>query len=134
MPQKITVSTNSSQELVDITERVKDAVSGSGVDKGICLVYVPHATAAITINENADPNVSRDLLKALSDAVPHGGWMHDQVDNNGAAHIKASIIGPSESIPVEGGKLVLGTWQDIFLCEFDGPKEKRNVIVTVAPE
>ena len=94
---------------------------------------IPHATAAVTINENDDPNIGIDLINALKKTViEHDGWLHDRIDNNAAAHIKSALIGPSESIPVVGGRLALGTWQNIFLCDFDGPRSRRNVIVSVA--
>jgi len=118
------------QDLVDITRRVADVVRQSGVADGICLVYVPHATAAVVINENADPNVCEDILEALGRMVPEGRWRHDRIDNNAAAHIKATILGPSEAVPVQGGRLRLGTWQSLMLVELDGPRD-RSVIVEV---
>jgi len=126
---EINISTNKHNELVDITNQVNDAVKKSKIKKGICHVYVPHATAAITINENADPNVREDILTALQKMVKdHGGWKHDKIDDNAASHIKASIMGPGETIPVKDSSLLLGTWQDIFLCEFDGPRERKVII------
>jgi secondary thiamine-phosphate synthase enzyme len=127
---EFTVSTTKKQELVDITHKIKEIVDGSGVSDGLCNVYVPHATAAIMINENADPNITLDIIDALDKLVPQGKWRHDAIDNNAAAHIKAAVCGPSETIPVKDGKLQLGTWQDIFLCCFDGPR-KRRVVVTI---
>jgi secondary thiamine-phosphate synthase enzyme len=127
---EITISTKERQSLIDITAGVREAVASSGVKNGICNVYVPHATAAITINENADPNLPLDIVAYLRGAVKEGVWKHDQIDNNAAAHIKAAIIGPSETIPVRDGELQLGRWQDIFLCCFDGPR-KRRIIVTI---
>ncbi len=124
------VRTQRTQELVDITKPVADAVRQSGVADGICLVYVPHATAAVAINENADPNVCEDILEALSQLIPEGRWRHDRIDRNAAAHIKATILGPSETVPVRGGRLRLGTWQSLMLVELDGPRE-RSVIVEV---
>jgi secondary thiamine-phosphate synthase enzyme len=94
------------------------------------LVFVPHATAAVVINENADPNVCQDILDAIGGLVPEGGWRHDRIDNNAAAHIKATILGPGETVPVRGGALRLGTWQRLMLVEFDGPRD-RTVIVEV---
>jgi secondary thiamine-phosphate synthase enzyme len=117
-------------EMVDITRPVTDAVRQSGVADGICLVYVPHATAAVVINENADPNVCEDILEALGRLIPEGRWRHDRIDNNAAAHIKATILGPSETVPVRGGRLRLGTWQSLMLVELDGPRD-RSVIVEV---
>lgn len=91
-------------------------------------MFVPHATAAVTINENADPNIGEDLQEALGKLIPEGIWRHDRIDDNAAAHIKAAIIGPSETVPVKNGKLVLGTWQSIMLMEFDGPRERRVIV------
>ena len=122
--------TKKKQEMVDITERVADLVKQSRVSDGICLVYVPHATAAVAINENADPNVCEDILEALGNLIPEGRWRHDRIDNNAAAHIKATILGPSQAVPVRGGRLRLGTWQSVMLVELDGPRE-RTVIVEV---
>jgi secondary thiamine-phosphate synthase enzyme len=130
--QGISISTEERQEVVDITDRVKAVLSKSGVRNGACLVYTGHATCAVTVNENYDPNIGIDLLNCLDELVPQGKWLHDRVDNNGAAHIKASIIGPSEMIPVKDGKLMLGRWQDIILCDFDGPKN-RKIVVDVIP-
>lgn len=124
------VRTKKKQEMVDITERVADLVKQSRVSDGICLVYVPHATAAVAINENADPNVCEDILEALGNLVPEGRWRHDRIDNNAAAHIKATLLGPSQAVPVRGGRLRLGTWQSVMLVELDGPRE-RSVIVEV---
>ncbi len=127
---EFSVRTKKKQDMVDITERVADLVKQSGVSEGICLVYVPHATAAVAINENADPNVCQDILDALARLVPEGGWRHDRIDDNAAAHIKATILGPSEAVPVRGGRLRLGTWQSLMLVELDGPRD-RTVIVDV---
>jgi len=108
-------------------------VREAGAESGLCTVYTPHATAAITINENADPNVGTDFLRALARAVPeHENWLHDRVDDNAAAHIKSALVGPSETIPIQDGKLALGTWQNVFFCEFDGPRSTRRVIVSVS--
>ena len=121
---EIRVSTKSRTELVDITSQVQDAVRESGVLVGICHVYVPHTTAGITINENADPSVRQDILMELNKMVPfEDSYKH--LEGNAAAHIKASIVGSSETILVEGGRLLLGTWQGIFFCEFDGPRNRR---------
>ena len=117
-------------EMLDITGRVADIVRQSQAAEGICSVYVTHATAAVVINENDDPNVCEDVLDALDRLIPDGVWRHDQVDGNAAAHIKSAILGPGETIPVRDAALVLGTWQAIMLVELDGPRERR-VIVTV---
>ncbi len=127
---EFTIRTKTRQEMVDLTGRVADAVKVSGIMEGICLVYVPHATAAVIINENADPNVGQDILEALAGLIPAGRWRHDRIDDNADAHIKAAILGPGESIPVQGGRLRLGTWQRIMLVELDGPRD-RTVLVTI---
>lgn len=129
--EEFTVSTSKSQELVDITNQVKKIVKESKIKEGICNVYVPHATCGVLINENYDPNVMEDIIECLAKVVPEGKWRHDRVDNNGASHIKSAIIGPSEAIPIKDGELLLGTWQDIMLADFDGPKQRR-VIVTIS--
>ena len=126
----IKIHTQKTQEMVDITPQVTEVVREAGVRSGLCMVYVPHATAAVVINENADPNVCQDILDALGRMVPEGSWRHDRVDNNAAAHIKATILGPSETVPVRDGSLQLGTWQSLMLVEFDGPRE-RTLIVEV---
>ncbi len=126
------VTTQEHHQIVDITGKVKQAWRESGVNEGQLTVYTPHATAAITINENDDPNIGTDLLRALSKmVVEHDGWLHDRVDNNAAAHIKSAIVGPSETIPIMDGRLCLGTWQNVFLCEFDGPRSERRVVVSI---
>jgi secondary thiamine-phosphate synthase enzyme len=129
MPE-LTIHTRKTQEMIDITSQVGEVVRRSGIGNGLCVVYVPHATAAIVINENADPNVCQDILDALSRMVPEGAWRHDRIDNNAAAHIKATILSPSEAVPVQNGNLRLGTWQSVMLVEFDGPRD-RTVIVEV---
>lgn len=127
--QEIVISSSRKQECIDITAEVKQAVKNSEVKDGICLVYATHATAAVMINENDDPNIGDDFLDALNKLIPAGIWRHDSIDNNGDAHIKAAIVGPSETIPVKDGKLVMGRWQDIFLVDFDGPRSGRRAIV-----
>ena len=127
---EFSIRTHKKQEMVDITGRVADLVKQSEIDDGLCLVYVPHATAAVVVNENADPNVCEDILDALAGLIPDGKWRHDRIDENAAAHIKATILGPSETVPVRSGRLRLGTWQSIMLVEMDGPRE-RMVIVEV---
>ena len=129
---EFTLVTSEHNQVVDITDRVLRVVRDSGIASGVCTVFTPHATAAIAINENDDPNIGVDLMAALAKVViEHDGWLHDRVDDNAAAHIKSAIVGPSESIPVQGGRLVLGRWQNVFLCEFDGPRSTRRVLVTV---
>ena len=117
--------------MIDITGQVRSILRESGVGSGICLVYVPHTTAAVTINENADPDVPRDILAQMDRTIPlRGDYLHGE--GNSAAHIKASLFGASETVIVEKGSLVLGTWQSIFFCEFDGPRT-RQVFVQVVP-
>jgi secondary thiamine-phosphate synthase enzyme len=130
--RRIPLATREHNAMVDITEQVRRVVSESGVRDGVCTVFTRHATAAITVNENADPNIGADFLSSLRKLViEHDGWLHDQVDNNAAAHIKSALVGPSESIPIERGELSLGTWQNVFFCEFDGPRAERSVVVAV---
>ena len=125
---ELKISTKKQQEIVVLTNQIKKLIENSKILDGNCVVYVPHATAAIMINENHDPNLLDDFLNGLEKIVPSGIWKHDQIDNNGAAHIKAGIIGPSETILIKDNKLILGTWQGIMLCDFDGP---RNRIVYI---
>jgi secondary thiamine-phosphate synthase enzyme len=128
----IVLRTHEHDEVVDITADVVRALDASGVEAGQCTVFTPHATAAIAINENDDPNIGKDLTAALDRMVPlRAGWLHDRIDGNAAAHIKSAIVGPSETIPIAAGRLCLGTWQNIFLCEFDGPRQERKVIVSI---
>ena len=123
------VRTAAHNQVLDITEHVRRVVSESGVKSGLCSVFTSHATAAVTINENADPNIGTDFLSALRKMIiEHAGWLHDRIDNNAAAHIKSALVGPSEAIPISGGELALGTWQNIFLCEFDGPRTRRIIV------
>jgi len=122
------VKTTRQLQVIDITPRIREIVARDGLEEGLCCVFVPHATAAVAINENADPQIGEDLQEALAKAVPQGIWCHDRIDNNAAAHIKAAILGPSETVPVTRGQLLLGTWQSIMLLEFDGPRERRVVV------
>ncbi|MFH1316919.1 MAG: secondary thiamine-phosphate synthase enzyme YjbQ [Candidatus Woesearchaeota archaeon] len=126
--QQLTITTNKKQQIIDITKQVQDIVSNSNINEGICYIYTPHATAAIIINENWDPNIQKDTLNLLDQLIPEGKWLHDSVDQNGSAHLKSSILGPSEFVPFKEKKLLLGRWQSIMLCDFDGPRE-RYVIV-----
>jgi len=128
---EFSVGTQRRTEMIDITDKVASAVSETGIDRGIVVVFVPHTTAGVTINENADPGVPADILAKLADLVPeHGAWRH--AEGNSDAHVKASLVGASATVIIEGGRLVLGTWQSIFFCEFDGPRSRR-VYVTVVP-
>ena len=127
---EFTIRTHRKTELIDITAQVEEAVRRSGRPDAICCVYVPHATAAVVINENADPQICDDLLDALAKVFPDGVWRHDRIDGNGAAHLKSAVTGPGQVIPVAEGRLGLGRWQAVMLAEFDGPRERR-VLVSV---
>ena len=117
-------------EMVNITARVREAVRESGVEEGLCCVYCPHTTASITINENADPDVVHDLKFALADTFPDRvEFLH--FEGNSAAHLKSSVVGASETIPISSGELVLGTWQGIYFCEFDGPRNRQFFVQVV---
>ena len=125
------VSSSSRSELIDITGQVQEAVRDSGIDDGVCLVFVPHTTAAVTINEGADPAVRRDIVAELDKIIPwNDGYAH--AEGNSAAHIKTSLFGSSESILVEGGRLLLGTWQSVYFCEFDGPRHRKVYVRVTA--
>lgn len=127
--ERFEVRTCDRTEFIDLTRQVQEIVERLGIRTGLCTVYVPHTTAACTINEHADPDVARDILAEINKIVPfEDNYRHDE--GNSAAHIKASLFGVSHSIPVEKGQLTLGTWQGIFLCEFDGPRT-RQVYVQV---
>ena len=128
MQEMLRIKTSKSQEVVDITGQVVKVLARSRRDEGICTVFVRHATAAIIINENADPGFRLDVVSALDRLFPQGIWEHDKVDDNGAAHLKAMILGPSETVPIRGGRLLLGTWQGIALVECDGPREREIVV------
>lgn len=130
----IEVATQHARELVDITTSVRAEVARAGIDSGICALYAQGATAALMVQENDDPNITLDVLDCLDSIAPPGRWRHDRVDDNGAAHIQAGIVGPSQVIPVRGGQLALSTWQNIFLCDFDGPRRRRTVLVTIQGE
>lgn len=127
---EFTIKTKEKQELVNITERVEKIVRGSKVKNGTVLIFAPHSTASIIIIESWDPNICLDFIDGLSKLVPPNKWRHDKIDNNGAAHIKAAIIGPSQSLIIDNGNIVLGQFQSIMLADFDGPRE-RKVIVKV---
>jgi secondary thiamine-phosphate synthase enzyme len=130
----IEVSTTRARELVDITTAVAERVRESGVGVGSCALYAQGATAALMIQENADPNLPLDVLDCLDGLVPAGGWRHDRIDDNGAAHIQAGLVGPSEVVPLRDGRLALSRWQNVFLCDFDGPRAVRRVLVTIVGE
>lgn len=124
-------ATDSREALVDITERVQAVVSESGIRNGLVSVYAQGATAAIMIQENWDDSVQTDVLNFLRNTIPKGVWLHDAQDGNGDAHLKSRLVGPSETIPVIDGEVALSRWQNIFFCEFDGPRSDRRVICTV---
>jgi len=127
----ISISSHQRETLVDITEQVKSVVRDSGVMDGLVSVYVQGATAAIMIQENWDESVQTDVVSFLRKIIPKGVWLHDAQDGNGDSHLKAGLVGPSETVPVIEGQLGLSTWQNIFLCEFDGPRAERHVVCTV---
>lgn len=127
MLSDINIKTRSQIEFIDITSQVQGVIDKSGIKEGVCSVYVPHTTAAVTINENADPDVIRDIITRLNEIVPlNGNYRH--TEGNSAAHIKSSIIGASETVFIKDGRLILGAWQSIFFCEFDGPRSRRVFI------
>jgi secondary thiamine-phosphate synthase enzyme len=127
MMKTLSVSTHNQVEFIDITHLVEEVVRESKVKEGICVVYVPHTTAAVTINENADPSVKTDIIKELNKIVPfQDSYTH--MEGNSAAHIKSSMLGASETILIQNGRLFLGTWQGIYFCEFDGPRSRKVVV------
>ena len=125
------MATRSREVLVDITAQVKAVVRNSGIRDGLVSVYVQGATAAIMIQENWDDSVQTDVVELLRKLIPRGVWRHDAQDGNGDSHLKAGLVGPSETLPLIDGQLGLSTWQNIFLCEFDGPRASRSVVCTV---
>ncbi|MGZ3597253.1 MAG: secondary thiamine-phosphate synthase enzyme YjbQ [Syntrophales bacterium] len=129
--KQFAVRTNTRAEMIDITDRIRILVKESRIKSGVCHVFVPHTTAAVTINENADPDVPRDILTELEKIIPFNDH-YRHVEGNSAAHIKASIVGASETVFIENGDLVLGTWQSIFFCEFDGPRSRRVIVMLTA--
>jgi len=131
MQQIIQIPTPAQNGLYDITRQVEAIVTESGVQAGMVNVYVQGATAGIMIQENWDQSVQNDVVTLFNKLVPPGIWEHDHQDNNGDSHLKAGIVGPQETIPIANGKMGLSTWQNIFLCEFDGPRQQRNIMVTV---
>ncbi|MCB1771536.1 MAG: secondary thiamine-phosphate synthase enzyme YjbQ [Candidatus Competibacteraceae bacterium] len=131
MRQIIHLSTRQREELIDITPQVAATLKASGVRDGLLSVYAQGATAATMIQENWDDSVQTDVVNLLRKLIPRGVWLHDQQDGNGDAHLKAGLVGPSETIPVIDGKLGLSRWQNIFFCEFDGPRNDRRVVCTV---
>ncbi len=131
MQDIITIKTHSREGLYDITSKVDAVLSKSNIDNGLLNIYVQGATAAIMIQENWDESVQTDILNLLKKHIPQGIWQHDIQDGNADSHLKAGIIGPSETIPIIDGKMGLSTWQNIFFCEFDGPRNKRSIAITI---
>ncbi|MFN8256727.1 MAG: secondary thiamine-phosphate synthase enzyme YjbQ [Bacteroidales bacterium] len=131
MQHFVKISTDRKNGLFDITEKVERIVKESKVEFGVANVYVQGATAAIMIQENWDYSVQQDVINLLHKLIPSGVWLHDEQDGNGDAHLKAGIVGPSETIPIIDSRLGLSRWQNIFLCEFDGPRSTRTIVITV---
>ncbi len=127
MLKEITIKTNTRAQILDITAQVQKVVSESGIAEGLCCVFIPHTTAGVTINENADPSVKQDIVMELNKVIPFDD-NYSHLEGNSAAHIKASIIGPSVNIPVKNNNLLLGTWQGICFCEFDGPRTRKYYV------
>jgi len=127
MIKELRVKTSSRVELIDITHLVEKVISEAKIKSGLCTVYVPHTTAGVTINENADPSVKSDIVAELNKVIPFDD-NYSHLEGNAAAHIKSSIIGSSETLLVDGGSLVLGTWQGIYFCEFDGPRSRKVIV------
>lgn len=134
MRETIELATSCREELVDITSRVEAVVRASGIRDGLVAVYAQGATAAVMIQENWDDSVQRDVVDLLRKLIPRGVWLHDAQDGNGDAHLKSGLVGPSETLPLIGGKLGLSRWQNIFFCEFDGPRGDRRVVCTILPD
>jgi len=128
----LSIRTQQRNQLIDITDQVARLVAQSDAKEGLALVYVPHTTAAVTINENADPDVVHDILLTLNELLPHlrAGYRH--AEGNSDAHVKTSLVGPSLTVPIEKGKLALGTWQGIYFCEFDGPRARKCLVKIIA--
>ena len=130
MIQTFQVRTSAQTEFIDITRPVQEAIKKAGVEDGICFIFIPHTTAAVTINENADPSVVQDIIMELNKIVPSKDQYH-HLEGNSPAHIKASLLGCSQTVFIESGKLALGTWQGIFFCEFDGPRNRKVYVEVV---
>lgn len=123
-----TLQTKAREEFIDITRMVEEDVRSSGIREGLCVVYIPHTTAAVTVNEHADPDVRQDILKRLKALVPQD-CDYSHIEGNSDAHIKSSLLGASQTVPVNEGRLLLGTWQGIFFCEFDGPRSRQFYVL-----
>ncbi len=133
MTEIITISTRQRNCLYDIGSEVNNLVKQSGIENGLVNIFARGATAAIMIQENWDDSVQTDVVNLLARLIPLGIWEHDRQDNNGDSHLKSGLVGPSETVPLINGKLALSTWQNIFFCEFDGPRKKREIAVTIIP-
>ncbi len=131
MNYHFTIETTSREELQDITHIVENFIKKSGLQNGLINIYAQGATSAIMIQENWDDSVQKDVINLLKKIIPQGVWLHDQQDGNGDSHLKAGIVGPSETIPIINGKIGLSRWQNIFLCEFDGPRKSRPIVCTL---
>ncbi len=131
MQKAISISTSQREGLYDITREVEQIVKISGIRSGLINIYAQGATAAIMIQENWDDSVQTDVVHLFQKMIPRGVWLHDAQDGNGDSHLKAGLVGPSETVPIVGGQMGLSTWQNIFFCEFDGPRSKRTVLCTI---
>ena len=127
----IELPTTRKAEMIDVTKRVRAIVAASGVQNGLCSIFCGHTTGAVTINENTDPDVQTDILNALERAVPQKGKYYKHEEGNADAHAKTALVGSSETVPVQGGKLLLGSWQAIYFCEFDGPRNRKLTVTVV---
>jgi len=131
--KRFRVKTTSRIEMIDVTSEVQRLVSEEGINEGVCLVYCPHTTAGVVINEHADPSVAEDIASALTEQYPHRrAWRH--LEGNADAHVKSAVVGISAMIPITGGRLALGTWQGIFFCEFDGPRTRELYVQIMSSE
>ncbi len=131
MVYEITLKTTGRNQFIDITRQVESIVLQSGVRRGICVIYVPHTTAGVTINENADPTVRKDIISSLEKLVPWREPFYEHAEGNSAAHIKSSLVGCNQTVIVQEGKLLLGTWQGIYFCEFDGPRTRKVYVKVI---
>ncbi len=131
MQEIIQFSTKHREELVDITDRVAEVVNRSDVQEGTVHIFVLGATASIMVQENWDDSVQNDVISMLRKHIPQGVWEHDRQDGNGDAHLKSGLVGPSETVPISNGRMALGRWQNLFFCEFDGPRSVRKIVLTI---
>ena len=134
MHHSISIRTSKREQLIDITKKVNELVKKSKINNGLINVYAQGATGAIMIQENWDQSVQNDVVSLLKKLIPNGVWEHDQQDGNGDSHLKAGLVGPSETIPIINNRLGLSQWQNIFFCEFDGPRERRTIVCSVVSE